>query len=250
MKSGYQLESYAKSDIGLVRGNNEDSFRELENEKFFILADGMGGHKAGEIASSKAVDYMCRSVQNFFINTQHLPKIEELKNHVAKFIENTNLWVHHLSAQEPKYQGMGTTLCSILFFEKSIIYSHVGDSRIYRFREGSLQQLTDDHLAIRHRKGILTTRQSTNEVSYTRRVLTRAIGTSLEVVPDVVKEIAKRGDIYLMCSDGLTDHVSNEAIAGILASNESLQQIGDSLIEKAKQGGGQDNITLVLVRII
>lgn len=245
MPTSFQIESVAKSDKGLVRTNNEDVYRELLRERFFIVADGMGGHNAGEIAAARAVEYMCSAIQSLFTTGSSL-KIEEVKSQIVSLIENTNLWVHHLGIENPKLQGMGTTLCSALFFKKFIIYSHVGDSRIYRFREGLLEQLTSDHL---RNSGIETTIEFPSPVLSPRKILSQAIGTSLAVIPEVDKDIAKKGDIYLLCSDGLSDLVSNDIIAENLAKSSHLKDIADSLIECAKARGGHDNITLVLIRL-
>lgn len=246
--STFQIESIAKSDRGLVRSNNEDVYRELLREKFFIVADGMGGHNAGEVAAARAVEYMCSAIQNLF-NRNSEVKIEEVKSQIASLIENTNLWVHHLGIENPKLQGMGTTLCSALFFKKFIIYSHVGDSRIYRFRDGLLHQLTEDHLTSQPNSLVETTLEFPSPVSSSRKVLSQAIGTSLVVVPEVDKDVAKKGDLYLLCSDGLSDLVSNEIIAENLANGSSLKGMADKLIECAKSKGGHDNITLVLIRL-
>lgn len=249
MPSSFQIESVAKSDKGLVRQNNEDVFRELLRERFFIIADGMGGHKAGEVAAARAVEYMCSAIQNLFTRQGETLKIEEIKTQISSLIEHTNLWVHHLGIENPKLQGMGTTLCSALFFKKFIIYSHVGDSRIYRFREGVLQQLTRDHTT--HYRGVLvdTTQEFSSPLLSPRKILSQAIGTSLVVVPEVDKDTAKVGDVYLLCSDGLSDLVPNGLIAENLATNSNLKEVADSLIECAKAKGGHDNITLVLIRI-
>lgn len=139
MASNFHIESFCKSDIGR-RNNNEDVFRELPKEQFYILADGMGGHNAGEVAASKAVEYMCSAIQNLFVRPPEMLKLEEVRSHISALIENTNLWVHHLGVQDPTLHGMGTTLCSILFFKNFVVYSHVGDSRIYRLRNNSLDR--------------------------------------------------------------------------------------------------------------
>lgn len=246
MTSHFKIESFGKSDIGLIRNNNEDVFRELPKEKFFILADGMGGHNAGEIAASRAVEYMCSAIQNLFLNPPDSLELEELQSHVGSVIEKTNLWVHHLGVSNPSCYGMGTTLCSILFFKEFIIYSHVGDSRIYRFRQGKLSPLTSDHTVI-HKND--TTIENRNGVSFSRKVLAKAIGTSIFVSPEVGADKAEVGDIYLLCSDGLTDLVSDSLIETLLKNYTDLTQVGNHLIETAKESGGHDNITLLLIRI-
>lgn len=243
MSRHFKIESFGKSDVGLLRTNNEDAFRELPKEKFFILADGLGGHNAGEVASSKAVEYMCSAIQNLFLNQTSSLELEELELQMESVIHNTNLWVHHLSISNPNHYGMGTTLCSLLFFQDSVVYSHVGDSRIYRFRRGQLTPLTTDHTK---EEPIL---ENPNGVPFSRKVLTQAIGTSIFVAPDMGKDQIEVGDIYLLCSDGLTDLVAEGSIAALLSHSTDLNQVADLLIETAKARGGHDNITLVLARV-
>jgi serine/threonine protein phosphatase PrpC len=246
LNSHFTIESFGKSDIGLIRNNNEDVFRELPKEKFFILADGMGGHNAGEIAASRAVEYMCSGIQNFFINKKNSLELEDIETQIESVIENTNLWVHHLGASNPKFYGMGTTLCSILFFKEFIIYSHVGDSRIYRFRKGTLSLLTNDHTVYSKN---LPTLENRNGVSLPRKVLAKAIGTSIFVSPEIKSEKVEVGDIYLLSSDGLHDLVSDATIESLLKNSSDLNQVASHLIETAKESGGHDNITLLLVKI-
>ena len=238
----FNIESFGISDVGLIRKSNEDVFRELPKEKFFILADGMGGHNAGEIAALRAVEYMCSSIQNLFIQPPDRMSPQEIEAHIVGLIENTNLWIHHLGASDPTLYGMGTTLCSMLVFKQSVIYSHVGDSRIYRLRNYELKQLTEDHT-------LSPTKETEKPVSLSRKVLTRAIGTSIAVLPEVKTEIAEGGDIYLMCSDGLSDLVPNSQIEEIINSLSSLSEIGKTLINEAKARGGRDNITLLLMHL-
>ena len=242
----FNIESFGKSDIGLIRSNNEDVFRELPKEKFFILADGMGGHNAGEIAASKAVEYMCRGIQNLFLNRKNSLELDEIHSHVEAVIENTNLWVHHLGASQSSLYGMGTTLCSILFFKEFIVYSHVGDSRIYRFRDSKLTLLTNDHTVLSKNAAFTETR---NGVSLPRKVLAKAIGTSIFVTPEIKSEKVLRGDVYLLTTDGLHDLVRDELIESLLKQYKDLNQVASHLIQTAKESGGHDNITLLLVRI-
>ncbi len=246
VSSHFKIESFGKSDVGLIRNNNEDVFRELPKEKFFILADGMGGHNAGEVAASRAVEYMCSGIQTLFQSSKDSLELEDIQMHVESVIENTNLWVHHLGASNPSLYGMGTTLCSILFFKEFIVYSHVGDSRIYRFRNGKLTPLTNDHTTFSKNA---PSGENRNGVSLPRKVLAKAIGTSIFVTPEIKSEKAEASDVYLLCSDGLTDLVSDGLIESLLKNYTDLNQVASHLIETAKESGGHDNITLLLVRI-
>lgn len=246
MSSHFDIESFGKSDIGLIRNNNEDVFRELPKEKFFILADGMGGHNAGEVAASRAVEYMCSGIQNFFLQKKDSLELEDIELQIESVIENTNLWVHHLGSLNPGLCGMGTTLCSVLFFKEFIVYSHVGDSRIYRFRNQKLTPLTNDHTVITKNEA---TSENRNGVSLPRKVLAKAIGTSIFVSPEIKSEKVEVGDIYLLSTDGLHDLVSDGLIETLLKNYTDLNQVASHLIETAKESGGHDNITLLLVRI-
>jgi len=227
-----KIKTFAKSDVGLVRQNNEDVFAVLHEENFFIVADGMGGHKAGEIAAQKAVDYMCGAIKTL----PEISCIHELSSKVQLFIESANYWVNHLGNKDPSLKGMGTTLCSLLLHEKRVLFSHVGDSRIYLLRENILNPLTTDH-SVPH------------QIYTKKRILTRVVGTSPEVFPEIKHEEIRKGDIYLLCSDGLTDLLDDREIEKVINSKGSLEEKGDLLIQMAKSRGGHDNITLVLVEI-
>ncbi len=249
MSKHFIIKSFAVSDVGLVRKNNEDSFRELPKEQFYVLADGMGGHQAGEVASSRAVEYMCSAIQTLLINKNHSLPLEDLQHHVQSVIANTNLWVHHLGVTDPSLSGMGTTLCSLLFHQNFVIYSHVGDSRIYRIRKKKMDQLTSDHV-VNHKFEIKQPGHQFKVPLYShRKVLAQAIGTSLVIKPEMGCIQGEMGDLYLMCSDGLSDLVSNEEIEAIVADTTKLEEAADKLVNRAKALGGIDNITVVLVRL-
>lgn len=258
MSKYFSIESFGSSDIGLVRKNNEDTFRVLNQEQFYVLADGMGGHRAGEIASSKAVEYMCGAIQDLIKKDWESLPIQDLTSQIGSLIENTNLWIHHLGSNSPDLSGMGTTLCSLLFHKNFVIYSHVGDSRIYRLRKGKLDQLTQDHLVFYPKLVRQTALQTADQhgkesstIVYSRRkILAQAIGTSLAVAPETSNTLAEIEDIYLLCSDGLSDLVSHEEIQTIMAEPSDLEPMATSLINRAKANGGYDNITLVLAKIV
>ena len=247
--------SVAFSDVGLKRQNNEDAFRTLEKEKFYILADGMGGHNAGEVASSRAVEYMCSAMQTLMV-PQKTHSVDDLKSHLFALVENTNLWVHHLGAADPNLFGMGTTLSSCLLFGDKMIYSHVGDSRIYRYRAGKIEQITKDQVVSRfpyeentnEQQGILD-QQIPLELQSSRKMLAQAIGTSILVAPEVDAVEAKVKDLFLICSDGLYDCVTDEKIEETIGQCHTLKECGNQLITLAKEGGGHDNITIVLIEI-
>jgi serine/threonine protein phosphatase PrpC len=223
------LKSCCQTDIGLVRDNNEDAFESLPNQRFFALADGMGGHKAGEVASSEAVTFMCASIEELFISLNKEFDIHHLSATLEGYIKNTNAWIHGLSKKRKAFQGMGTTLSTALFYDSHMIIGHVGDSRIYLYRQGHLTQLTKDHSIGRH-------------------TLTQAIGTSLSISPQIEVVQVKPGDVYLMCSDGLPDLLNDEEIQKRINPHD-IRASTDHLIDGAKAAGGYDNITVVLLKV-
>lgn len=245
----FELASYGSSDIGLVRENNEDVWSSLPEHGFFVLADGLGGCNAGEIAAKEAASFMCTSIEEIFSNKSDSLDTPELARLKKLIMENANRYVHEHSHKKPEYSGMGTTLCSLLFHEKSLIYGHVGDSRIYRLRDNHLEQLTHDHSL--ENQMIAEGRYTKSDESpfpY-QHVVTRTIGTHQEVTAEVNSTPLRTDDVYLMCSDGLTDYVSNEEISTILKDAYSPEQATKNLIERAKLRCSEDNITAVVIRV-
>ncbi|MCH9812268.1 protein phosphatase 2C domain-containing protein [bacterium] len=243
MQKVFHIESFATSDVGLVRGNNEDVVKVLDKLHFYALADGMGGHNAGEVAAEKACEYMCHLVESLPLESLTEKDIAILGEKIVSIMEKTNLWVHHLSRQSPHLTGMGTTLCSLLFFGNFMISSHVGDSRIYRLRKGVLKQITKDHLTYKMVGG------DGAQTIQRKHALTQAIGTSVKVKPSLLTSEAMEGDLFLMCSDGLSDLVKDEEMEKILKSHISLEAASKFLITLAKSRGGHDNITLLLTKL-
>ena len=225
-----KIEAYGHSDQGPVRPNNEDVWLSLPTERFFALADGMGGHQAGEVAAKETLNHLTLSIQD-----KKRPKTPclEFISFLKKAIQSANTHVFEMSLLHEKFKGMGTTLCLLYLHEDGVIYAHVGDSRIYRYRRGELKQLTQDHAL----------------ASPLKNVITRAIGTSKKVLPEIASATAKAGDIFFMCSDGLTDFVSEKEIENILFHSTSLKKIVKKLIEKAKEKGSNDNITILMIKV-
>jgi protein phosphatase len=238
----FKIEFFGISEVGHVRPNNEDVWSAVPEKQFFILADGMGGHQAGEIASSFAVESMCHSIRSLPKNSD----IEQACQLIRQAIARANSKVYDASHSEPNYAGMGTTLSCFLIVDKFLIYAHIGDSRLYRFRN-KIQLLTEDH-SLRHTLAKREERSSTSGLLM-RNVITRAIGTHASVLPDVGVIPLYSKDNYMLCSDGLSDYVEEGTIARILSSSRSLEEMGRNLVESALEKGGNDNITLLLVRI-
>lgn len=242
------VESYGISDIGLKRHNNEDAWGEIPAHHFYVLADGMGGHQAGEVASKETIDALLKAVPALF-STPTTLSLEELSIELQEIILETNSWIYHLSKENPDWQGMGTTLCCLLLYQNHAIYAHVGDSRIYRYR-GTLKLLTQDHSLRREVAKRYHLKEHQGHLLPSKHVITRAIGTSSRVEPECNLSEIKAGDIYFLCSDGLTDVVDEEEITHILETKNEVKEACTALIQTALAHGGQDNITLVMVKVL
>lgn len=243
------VESYGVSDIGYVRSNNEDAWAQLDELQFFVLADGMGGHKAGEVASREAVQKLCKAVTKLAESTEQ-PTAAERARQLQKTITEVNRDVYLLSQKNENYAGMGTTLACFWLYQKNLILAHVGDSRIYRLRKKSLTQLTLDH-SLRQEllvKGELN--DSSAAVFAYKNVITRAIGTQPQVEPDIDTLKVSLDDIYFICSDGLTDELKFEEIRAVLLKAKTIKEASDNLVAAAKKKGGSDNITVVMIKIV
>ncbi len=231
------MKFFGISETGFVRSNNEDVWWADPAKQFYVLADGMGGHQAGEVAATFAVESMRKSIQAL---SEH-PTVEEACQLLRKAIAKANTKVFKESHDHSDYAGMGTTLSCFLLVENFLIYGHIGDSRLYRYRT-KLQLLTEDHSL----RQAVSTKDS---ALLTRNMITRAIGTHAEVLPDIGVIPLHSKDIYMLCSDGLSDYVEGQTITRILSSPVSLEEMGRNLVESALEKGGNDNITLLLVRI-
>lgn len=232
------LDYFGISDLGLVRKQNEDVWSAVPEKGLFILADGMGGHKAGEVAAQLAV----ASVLETFSTWQG----GEGEKLLSLAIDEANTVVY-CKGQEETYQGMGTTLCVLVLGEEEGHLAHVGDSRIYCLREGMLVRLTEDH-TLYGELSHLSPDEEMETLPY-KHVLTKSIGTNAHVDPSLITIPLHSSDLFLICSDGLTNFASDEEIQSLLCKKISLNQQGSQLIELAKSHGGGDNITIILVRV-
>lgn len=241
----YQKIFSGKTDIGLKRANNEDAFIVSPEMDFCLAADGMGGAAAGELASRIFVD---TALETFSKNTGHTK--EEIPFLVQKaFIFANEKILEHVT-QNPDHKGMGCTAELLAFSDDGFVLGHVGDSRTYRLRKGSLEQLTEDHTLVQQQldEGLIT-----RENVWThplRHVILRAIGLTHELSLDLVQGKIAQGDLFLLCSDGLTDMVPSDRIHDILSSDIDINQKAETMIEAAKTAGGDDNITVVLAAIL
>lgn len=231
------MKSAALSDIGKVRKGNEDAFYVAEN--LFAVADGMGGHMAGEVASAVALDVLKEGLKTGkHANPQALLK---------KRVDQANAQVYKSAQEKPELYGMGTTLTALLIIDKILNFAHIGDSRAYLLRQGKLKQLTEDHSVVAEmvRQGKLRPEEAERHPA--RSILTRALGTEPEAEIDVFQETAKEGDKILLCTDGLNSIVGDPEIEKTLNQNLPLPKICQQLVAAANDKGGYDNITVVVV---
>lgn len=235
-----KFSAFGLSDIGVSRPNNEDVWIAMPEIGFFALADGMGGHQAGEVAAKEAIDHLSSSVKQIQ-PCDALSRMLELKC----AIEKANAWVYQISKEEESLNGMGTTLCCLIWTEDAVIYAHVGDSRIYRFRNQKLELLTQDHSLFT--KWLKTGKESHSPFPY-KNVITRAIGTAPKANPEVAICRHEEGDLYFLCTDGLTDVLELDEIEKILKLVPSLEMATSELIQQAKIKGSSDNITILMVK--
>lgn len=253
-----QIVSGGVTDVGRVRTNNEDSFRILESLNLFILSDGMGGEAHGEIASAMAVETVancCSRPEGTKEDTDATlsgsaganpsPQTKLLQNAVLR----ANLNIHQSAQKHPEQRGMGATLTAGWINGSTLSIAHVGDSRAYLLRTGSLQQLTNDHslVAEQVRRGILTPQQA--EESDMQSVLLRALGANPEVEVDVDQVSLMPRDVLLFCSDGLTRMVTEPEIAGSLQAETDPQSAAQKLVELANERGGLDNVSVIVARV-
>jgi protein phosphatase len=230
------VEHAALSDVGREREGNEDSF--LERSPLFVVADGMGGAEAGEVASQTVVEVFEEAAAS-----------DSLPDGLEETIQTANARIYAMAKENPDRAGMGCTTTASFVSGGRVTVAHVGDSRLYRLRGGEFEQLTDDHSLV---GGLVRLGQLTPEEAEThpqRSVILRAVGVEANVEVDVLQHELEPGDVYLACSDGLTGMVRDVVIAETLAMFSSLAQAAEMLIELANAAGGKDNITVVLYRI-
>ncbi|HWJ50853.1 MAG TPA: Stp1/IreP family PP2C-type Ser/Thr phosphatase [Solirubrobacteraceae bacterium] len=230
-------EQYAGSDTGRQRRANEDSL--LARSPLFVIADGMGGAQAGEVASKLAVDAF----------QSGLPDSSEPELALAALAHAANARIHELSHASAEHAGMGTTLTAVYVTAEEVAIAHVGDSRAYCLRDAELLRLTDDHSLVDElmRQGRLTPEEAVEHPQ--RSVITRALGPEGMVEVDTRSFRARPGDVYLLCSDGLTTMITEEEVAAVLLAHPRLHDAGEALIAAANDAGGRDNITVVLFRL-
>jgi len=245
------LEIVTATHSGMVRSHNEDSLAAEAEIGLAVLADGMGGYNAGEVASGIAVELIRTEMKKSLAGR----KTEEFDgNEAERLIEDhatkANNAIYQASQSQPQYSGMGTTLVVALWHDNQMSVGHIGDSRLYRLRDGALEQITRDHSLLQEQidSGMITKEQARH--SQNKNLVTRAVGIDPEVETEVHTYAVQPGDVYLLCSDGLSDMVTDEDVQltlGSLASN--LPLAAEQLVQLANDNGGRDNISVILVRV-
>lgn len=237
---------FAKTDTGRVRNNNEDSVVFAESHGLLILADGMGGYNAGEVASSMATSFIHTEMSRWLSEVGPAVLPRDVRRALQICVDNANLEILNAAITNPAYAGMGTTLVVCVFIHNTLVVGHIGDSRCYRWRAGELQAITRDHSLLQEQldAGLVTPEEAVN--SSIKNLVTRALGVEVPVLLEVNEFTVEPGDLYLLCSDGLTDMVSDALIAKIVGSNVMLGRKADQLIDLANDHGGRDNISVIL----
>ena len=255
MSTALRIEVAGETNIGRKRTHNEDNFSILQDHGLYIVADGMGGHASGEVASKLAIE----TIAKFFEDTADDPertwpyKMDRAKgyeeNRLITAIKLANLRIYEFAQQDAKKRGMGTTIVTVFTVDNGVYSAHVGDSRVYRIRDRNLEQVTEDHsllndyIKMKH----LTPEEIANFPH--KNVIVRALGMKETVKVDTRFDVPRAGDIYLLCSDGLCGPVSDDEILSIvLESPDDLKLASQRLIDRANVNGGPDNITSVLAK--
>jgi protein phosphatase len=240
---------FAQTDPGLARENNEDAFSFDESRGVAVLADGMGGYNAGEVASSMAATIINSEMNRWLAEAGATASLQDIRRALEICVGNANTAVYRAANSNAQYAGMGTTLVAGVFRGPDLVLGHIGDSRCYRLRQGELAQITKDHSLLQEQidAGLLTPEQAA--LSVNKNLVTRALGVDDAVLLEIHEHTAESGDIYLMCSDGLSDMVKDAEIATILQLPLTLEQRAKTLIDTANAHGGRDNITVLLVAV-
>lgn len=250
------VEVVGKSDVGCVRTNNEDNFGYDTRSGIFLVCDGMGGMAAGEVASKMGVDTVLEYFRkatangNYPAHGRTYEDLSQMANALASAIQLANDVIYQAASSDASHHGMGATIVAAMLKGNFLSIAHVGDSRIYRIRQGQIEQMTEDHslVAEQVRRGLLS--QEEADRSDIQNIIFRALGADATVEPDLEDLVAQPGDILLLTTDGLTKYIKEPRLLEIIQSAYSLQQACDRLIQAAKEAGGDDNITCVLIKII
>jgi serine/threonine protein phosphatase PrpC len=247
----------AKTDVGMKRTHNEDYFSLIEDEQLFIVADGMGGHASGEVASKMSAE----TIGEFYQRTREDEdatwpykmdrSLSYIENRLVCSVKLANLRIFETACRDIRYKGMGTTIVSTLVCGDKVYVSHVGDSRVYRVREGAIVQLTRDHSLLEDYKEAKPDMTEEEERNFPHKnVITRALGMRETVQVDIRGHQIKSGDVYVLCSDGLSGMITDDVIGRIVSGSKSLERAVAELVDSANRSGGTDNITTLLLQCV
>ena len=238
---------FAKTDIGKAREKNQDYYyvsEENDEPKIYILADGMGGYKGGEVASKLATESVKKYIQSNFDSI--IKDKESILKLIASAVEYANMVVYEKSKETQELEGMGTTLEVCLIYNNKAYIGHVGDSRVYRIRNEVIRKLTKDHSYVQQ---LIEDKKITREEAKThpkKNMITRALGCTPYVEPDLRARNFEKGDIFILCSDGLTNMVEEKQIYEII--KEDIHNAAERLVDEANEAGGYDNITVIIIK--
>ena len=256
MASRARVIAVGDTNVGMKRSHNEDNYVLIDEDHLYVVADGMGGHASGEVASQMAID----TLREFFRATSADPeatwpyKMDKSRgyeeNRLITSIKLANLRIYEAAQRDPKLRGMGTTVVGIVVVEDGVLIAHVGDSRAYRVRDGQLEQLTEDHSLLNDY--IKMKRLTEEEIANFphKNVIVRALGMKESVKVDTQLDKPQPGDIYVLCSDGLCGPATDDEILEIVVKYPDLKTATQKLIDRANENGGPDNITCVLAKVM
>jgi serine/threonine protein phosphatase PrpC len=252
---GEALEIATCTDPGIVRSHNEDSIAADATIGLAVLADGMGGYNAGEVASGMATTVITSELQGLIKRVApHEVEPHSGMSYARKLlrdqIQRANATIYQAAQSEPQYSGMGTTLVATMFYDNRMTVAHIGDSRLYRLRSGAFEQVTKDHSLLQEQidSGVITPEQA--RFSHNKNLVTRALGIDPAVEAEMNDYDTQVGDIYLMCSDGLNDMVPDEDIGMTIDTlSANLRLAAQQLVQMANDNGGRDNVSVILIRV-
>jgi PPM family protein phosphatase len=236
----------SQTDPGLARENNEDAVTYDPPTSLTVLADGMGGYNAGEVASGMATAFIRSELSRWLSQVGKTANAREVRRAMEICVDNANRSIFNSANSNPQYAGMGTTLVVGVCHEARLMLGHIGDSRCYRLRGEELTQITKDHSLLQEQMdaGLITPEQAATSLN--KNLVTRALGVEDSVLLEVNEHRVDAGDLYLMCSDGLSDMVDDAGIAAILQTADTLEHKSAALVSAANAAGGRDNISVLL----
>ncbi len=240
------MELGAGSHKGMVRKHNEDCFytpdKDDSQRVLLVIADGMGGHNAGEVASSIAVKTVVERINHSTLDT------DNIQDEIVNAISSANRNILEKSQEHEQYSGMGTTITMVVVLEDVAYIGHMGDCRAYLIRDGNIKQLTNDHSLVEElvKNGSITKEEAVNHPQ--KHVITRALGIDEQIQVDIIVQPLNHGDILILCTDGLINHISAEELLELAVGHTNMQRLVDTLIERVNARGGHDNVTVIAAK--